>query len=84
MVRMKLTSDLCALRESSARDTQNTVKHYEKGIHLSPGIWVREYTSIKGFCDSPLDEFIKHPHLSSLRVVGWAHKVNSDIVNSKD
>ena len=84
MVRMKLTSDLCALRESSARDTENTVKHYEKGIHLSPGIWVREYTLIKGFCDSPLDEFIKHSHLSSLRVVGWTHKVNSDIVNLKD
>jgi len=44
MVRMKLTSDLCALRENSARDPQNIVKHYEKGIHLSPGIWVREYT----------------------------------------
>ena len=44
MVRMKLTSDLCALKESSARDTQNMLKHYEKGIHLSPGIWVREYT----------------------------------------
>ena len=70
MVRMKLTSDLCALRESSARDTENTVKHYEKGIHLSAGIWVREYTLIKRFCDSPLDEFIKNSHLSSLRVVG--------------
>ena len=84
MVRMKLTSDLCALRESSARDTENTVKHYEKGIHLSPGIWVREYTLIKRFCDSPLDEFIKNSHLSLLRVVGWAHKGNSDIVNLKD
>ena len=42
MVRIKLTSDLslgdlCALRENSARDTQNIVKHYEKGRHLSPG-----------------------------------------------
>ena len=49
MVRMKLTSDLCALRENSARDTQNIVKHFEKGMHLSPGIWLRErtYTPLK-------------------------------------
>ena len=46
MVRMKLTSDLCALRENLARDTQNIVKHYEKGIHLSLGIWLRERTYI--------------------------------------
>ena len=73
MVRIKLTSDLslgdlCALRENSARDTQNIVKHYEKGRHLSPGIWVREYTyhtrKINGFCDSPLDEFIKPTPIS--------------------
>ena len=44
MVRMKLTSDLCARKGNLARDTQNIVKDYEKGIHLSPGIRVREYT----------------------------------------
>ena len=73
MVRIKLTSDLslgdlCALRENSARDTQNIVKHYEKGIYLSPGIWIREYTyhtrKINGFCDYPLDEFIKPTPIS--------------------
>ena len=44
MVRMKLTSDLCARKGNLVRDTQNMVKHYEKGIHLSPGIWLRERT----------------------------------------
>ena len=42
MVRMKLTTDLCPLGGNSARDIQNTVKHHEKGMHLSPGIWVRD------------------------------------------
>ena len=42
MVRMKLTTDLRPLGGNSARDTQNTVKHHEKGMHLSPGIWVRD------------------------------------------
>ena len=69
MVRMTLTSDLCALRENSARDTQNIVKHYEgdtpitwdlvTGMHLHT-------RKIKGFCDCLLDEFIK-PSPISLR-----------------
>ena len=44
MMRIKLTTDLCALRENSAKNTQNTVNQFVKGIHLSPGILVREYT----------------------------------------